>query len=80
LCSKIFFYDLFQINKIDEIKGCAFPASHGIVANWCPPSERGRMGGFIYTGRIFLLNKRIDFCLLFCRFFIRIFGPSCYER
>jgi ACS family sodium-dependent inorganic phosphate cotransporter-like MFS transporter 6/7/8 len=30
--------------------GCAFPASHGIVANWCPPSERGRMGGFIYTG------------------------------
>ncbi|CAF3042791.1 unnamed protein product [Rotaria socialis] len=30
--------------------GCAFPASHGILANWCPPSERGRMGGFIYTG------------------------------
>ncbi|CAF0807251.1 unnamed protein product [Didymodactylos carnosus] len=30
--------------------GCAFPASHGIVANWCPPNERGRMGGFIYTG------------------------------
>ncbi|CAF1569431.1 unnamed protein product [Adineta ricciae] len=30
--------------------GCAFPASHGIVANWCPPSERGRMGGFIYSG------------------------------
>ncbi|CAF1341428.1 unnamed protein product, partial [Rotaria sp. Silwood1] len=30
--------------------GCAFPSSHGILANWCPPSERGRMGGFIYTG------------------------------
>ncbi|UJR34335.1 hypothetical protein I4U23_021738 [Adineta vaga] len=30
--------------------GCAFPSSHGIVANWCPPSERGRMGGFIYSG------------------------------
>ena len=32
-------------------QGCAFPASHGILANWCPPCERGRMGGFIYTGK-----------------------------
>ncbi|CAF1225682.1 unnamed protein product [Rotaria sordida] len=30
--------------------GCAFPSSHGIIANWCPPGERGRMGGFIYAG------------------------------
>ncbi len=45
-----------EIDVIVEIKGCAFPASHGIVANWCPPSERGRMGGFIYTGENFSMK------------------------
>jgi len=43
----------FQWNLwICEFEGCAFPSSHGILANWCPPSERGRIGGFIYSGKL----------------------------
>ena len=33
-----------------SLQGSAFPSSHGILSNWCPPAERGRFGALVYSG------------------------------
>lgn len=49
-----------RLKAIILSQGALLPCTHALLAKWSPPSERGRMAVYAYTGMFYICIMQID--------------------